>query len=117
MTAITYEMFYACQSLKSIVIPEGVTKIESCAFDNCKNLESVVIPSSVKEIGECAFGLSEKLNAVYYLGSENDWESIYIDDYGKEPLDCAVRYYYSKNEPTTEGNFWYYDENNNIVIW
>lgn len=42
-------------TLKSVVISEGVTEIESSAFDGCKNLKSVVIPKTVKVIGAGAF--------------------------------------------------------------
>jgi hypothetical protein len=33
------------------------------------------------------------------------------------PFTDATRYYYSETEPTAEGNYWYYDNNNNIVEW
>ena len=36
-------------------IPDGVTAIESNAFEDCKNLKSIVIPDSVKTIGRAAF--------------------------------------------------------------
>ena len=36
-------------------IPDGVTAIESTAFEDCKNLKSVIIPDGVRSIGNCAF--------------------------------------------------------------
>lgn len=42
-------------ALTSIEIPEGVTYIESGAFEYCKNLEKVTLPSTLKKIGGHAF--------------------------------------------------------------
>lgn len=38
-----------------VVIPEGVTKVESIAFYDCRGLTSVAISDGVTEIGYCAF--------------------------------------------------------------
>ena len=42
-------------SLTSVIIPDTVTIIKSCAFAGCNRLKSVQIPESVKKIGYCAF--------------------------------------------------------------
>lgn len=34
------------------IIPDSVTKIDSCAFEDCAGLTSVVIPDSVTKIGD-----------------------------------------------------------------
>ena len=47
-----------------LVIPEGVTKIESQAFSDNDNLTAVEIPDSVTEIGDFAFGDCSKLISV-----------------------------------------------------
>ena len=51
-------------ALKSIVIPETVTKIWESAFENCKSLQSIVIPSSVKEISGSVFKGCESLTSI-----------------------------------------------------
>ena len=44
-----------CYSLKKIIIPDNVTKINAYAFSNCISLTQVIIPDSVTEIDEFAF--------------------------------------------------------------
>lgn len=57
-------MFYRCTALKSIVIPDAVTKIGWSAFDGCTALESVTLPISLKEIGVWAFRNCSSLKTV-----------------------------------------------------
>ena len=47
--------FIGCENLLSIVIPNSVTSIGSCAFYDCCNLSGIVIPDSVTSIGRHAF--------------------------------------------------------------
>lgn len=47
--------FYQCDSLTSVTIRSGMTKIGEEAFYHCGDLQSVSIPSSVKSIGDRAF--------------------------------------------------------------
>lgn len=49
------EDVFQFSSLRSIVIPEGVTKIEKDAFYSCKELTHVQLPASLWKIGEQAF--------------------------------------------------------------
>ena len=55
-------------------------------------------------LGECP-----NLTAVFYEGGVEDWNSITLDTMW-DPTDyiADIRYYYSENAPTTEGNFWHY---------
>ena len=47
--------FSGCENLRSVIIPEGITKIGRNAFSNCKTLSEIVLPSSVTSIEEDAF--------------------------------------------------------------
>ncbi|MBO5470598.1 MAG: leucine-rich repeat domain-containing protein [Lachnospiraceae bacterium] len=47
--------FIRCVSLKTLILPEGLEKIDEWAFNGCSSLESVVIPTSVKAIENRAF--------------------------------------------------------------
>lgn len=53
-----------CGRKGHIVIPDGVTEIDSCAFERNKRLRSVIIPESVKKIGAFAFLACENLKKV-----------------------------------------------------
>ena len=50
----TYGLLYGT-AVRSIVVPEGVTRIPNDAFYNCGTLESVSLPSTLTEIGLSAF--------------------------------------------------------------
>jgi len=49
---------------EKIIVPDGVTRINSYAFQNCENLTSIAIPGSVTEIGSYAFANCTKLKEV-----------------------------------------------------
>lgn len=76
--------FFSCESLKNIVIPDGVTKLSAGLFYECSSLESITIPASVTEISRGAFGSCEKLKTVNYKGTKSDWEAISIDSRSSE---------------------------------
>ena len=119
ITSIGSGMFTNCVSLNTIDIPEGVTSIGVAAFRECTSLESITIPNSVKSVGEYAFYGCNSLKTVYYTGTEEQWKSIQInnDQSGNDYLINAPIYYYLESEPLESGNYWYYDNDGNIVIW
>lgn len=64
-------MFKDCKSLKSINIPNSVTKIQNNAFDGCINLMDVKIPNSVTEIGYNAFFICKSITSLIIPKSVN----------------------------------------------
>ena len=58
------ESVFASTNLKSIYIPEGVTKIEDGAFEFCTKLESMHLPQSLESIGYGAFRNNYELREV-----------------------------------------------------
>ena len=72
-------------NLSTIVIPGGVTKIESYAFDSCASLRSVSLPASLTNVYASAFKNCTSLKEVFYKGTTEQQGHIYIDLYN-EPL-------------------------------
>jgi hypothetical protein len=69
VTSIENDVFFACSSLTSVTISDGVTSIGDYAFYKCDNLMSVIIPGSVTNIGDLAFGFCRRLTSVTIPGS------------------------------------------------
>lgn len=48
--------FRNCETVRRIVLPEGVDGVASCSFFSCSNLTEIVFPSSVKWVGTSFIG-------------------------------------------------------------
>lgn len=91
-------------------IPEEVTAIAAAAFEYCYKLREIIIPESVQTIGLAAF--SQCYNLWIYCESASElsgWE------WSWNYSGCPV-YYYRGAQPT-DGYYWHYGENGEIVVW
>lgn len=69
VTSIGARAFYYCCSLSSVIIPEGVTSIDTQAlFQYCYSLSSVTIPNGVTSIDAQAFHNCNSLSAITIPG-------------------------------------------------
>jgi hypothetical protein len=116
VTTLGSDAFERCNKLTNVVIGDSVTSISERAFNYCTSLTKVTIGNSVTSIGDYAFNECTSLTSVYYKGTKSDWAEIEIGT-SNFRLTNATRYYYSESAPTTEGNFWHYDEHGNPVAW
>ena len=92
VTSIGERAFYDCDSLESIVIPNGVTTIGNSAFYECYSLKSIVIPNSVTTIGNYAF--TDCYSLTIYCEAEikpSGW------DYNWNSSNCPVKWGYQEN--------------------
>ena len=101
--------------LESFVVGNNVISIgERALYNTC--FSTIVIGGNVTFIGSDAFFACYYLTSVFYSGTVDGWKEVTID-VGNDYLLNATRYYYSEQHPTTEGNFWHYDENGEIAVW
>lgn len=73
------------QTIKEVIVSEGIEEIADNCFLNCENLEAVWLPSTIKKIGLYSLTVCPNLKKVYYYkntaadpeSSKSVWE---IDD-------------------------------------
>jgi len=96
ITSIGHRAFEHCTSLTNISfgVNSQLTYVGDYAFAWCQNLISVTIPVGVTEIKEWAFSGCEKIEAVYYEGSMDQWCSIAFENFGSNPLSDYRNYAY-----------------------
>ena len=94
VTSIGSSAFSMCVSLTSVTIPDSVTSIGNGAFYFCTSLTRVTIPDSVTSIGDNAFISCTSLTDVYYTGSKEDWNKIYIGLYNGCLTNATIHYNY-----------------------
>ncbi len=116
VTRIGKLAFNDCDCLINVEIGENVATIEAQAFYDCDSLTNVTIGNGVTAIGNYTFYNCKSLTSVYYHGTIEEWNEISFGAYNTDLTD-AKRYYYSEKEPETEGNYWRYDTNGEIVVW
>ena len=78
----------------SYAIPDSVTSIGHCAFEDCASLTSVTIPDSVTSIGHYAFEGCRSLTDVYFTGTESAWNSIAIGAANDALKNANIHYNY-----------------------
>lgn len=69
LSRLSVRMFSACTSLESIDIPDNIVQIGESAFRGCSSLASVTIPSSVKNMDGYAFANCYGLQSAEIIGN------------------------------------------------
>jgi len=96
LTCIPWACFHYTP-IQTLEIPEGVTHIESFAFDGCDKLTFATIPASMEYIGTYAFHSTHSLTNVVFLGD--------VPTMKDNPFYCASFNgvaFYPKGNPTWE---------------
>ena len=105
VTCIGERAFYDVRP-QSMVLPEGVTKIDKGAFADCYRMDSIVLPVSLTNIEAEAFalyGVPSGVKDVYYCGTQEQWEKVTIGEHNEGILDATIHYNYvisTEPEPT-----------------
>ena len=73
--AIATDAFYQHKDTEKIVLPDGLTSIESAAFYRCYSLAEITIPSSVEQIEDDPFFRCTSLTAIHV----EDGNAVYCD--------------------------------------
>jgi hypothetical protein len=76
-----------------MVIPDGVTTLESESFTGCVRLANISIPDTVTLIGEYSFFDNMSLAHVYYYGTEEQWNEIEVYECNDELLEARIHYH------------------------
>ena len=116
LTSIPYRCFYGATELGALDIPEGVTVIEENAFSSCTSMQIIVLPSTLTMVEDSAFLDASSLAAVFFRGTEEQFDAMDISENNDELLNAKV-YFYSESQPTESGDFWHYDKSNTPVLW
>lgn len=90
--SIGSEAFYNCKNLVNIAIPDSVTSIDYGAFGLCERLTSIIIPDSVTSIVYETFYGSNNLADVYYIGTEEQWNSIPVSSHNDPLLNAKIHF-------------------------
>ena len=114
--SVGVEAFKNCYNLKHFEINGEASWIGKEAFENCHDLEWIILSAGTSSIGNLAFDDCESLMAIYYLGTPEDYAKIEIGPNNAE-LEQTTIYFYSENEPETDGNYWRYDGDGVPVVW
>lgn len=63
---------YFCQNqeMKSVVLSEGITTVESLSFQNCENLERLTFPASINRIGGTMINQCPNLKSIFVKKAE-----------------------------------------------
>ena len=80
VTAIDWEAFMYCDTIKTVVIPDGVTYIGCYAFSECSQLTKVTIPDTVTNILGGAFSKCPNLTTVNCEAESlpSTWDSYWL---------------------------------------
>ncbi|MBR2351281.1 MAG: leucine-rich repeat protein [Clostridia bacterium] len=101
-----------CPALETVIVRGSYTRIYEMAFSGCDSLKYIVIPQNVTRIDIGSFYHGRYPDIIYYEGgSLADWKSISHSTL----LDDKVKYY-SETKPLMPGLWWHYIEEN-PVLW
>ena len=79
ITTIESSLFEGCTFLSEFTIPASVTEIEASAFEGCSAISEIIIPAKVTKIGASAFKDCTSLESFEYDGTAKEWAKVARD--------------------------------------
>ena len=64
LTVISSRMFWCCECLRDVYVPESVYKIADMGFSDCSNLKKITLPAGLEEIEKEGFCNCSELKAI-----------------------------------------------------
>lgn len=108
-------ILYACDvndSAADVKILDSVVTINEYAFYGVK-ANTIILPTSITTIKSYAFYNVSSSTKLLYADTQADYNSVY--KHSNTYITNLTIYYYSAEY--VEGNYWYYDEDGNYVLW
>ncbi|MCR5340102.1 MAG: InlB B-repeat-containing protein, partial [Saccharofermentans sp.] len=90
-------------SIKTVVISDGVTSIGDRAFNGFSNITSVTVPESVTAVGDNAFSGCSNLAEVTYTGTREKWNNISIGSGNDYLANATMQFAKSDNTLSVKG--------------
>ena len=97
------------------IIPDGVTSIHGQSFSSL-NIDYIVVPKSVKDIRIALLLQISGVKKIYYKGTKEEWDQVYIIPAERDILKIDI-YYYSECKPRKNGKYWRYNQEGEIVCF
>jgi len=108
------ESAFAGKDILRIVLTDSVKTIGESAFSGCTSLAAIEIGTGLASVAENAFAGCGTIT-VYYGGRAAGWGAIEMAA-GNTALTDATVFFYCEHAPATDGYFWYYGEDGEILI-
>lgn len=93
ITEIGTQIFRKCVAVQNVELPDGLEVIGQRAFAGCTSLTSITLPASVRAMGNSVFS-SSVVRTIYYEGT--NWEDVELGT-GNENLASMVKYVNSES--------------------
>ncbi len=85
--------------VKSLVLPENLSRIDSFVFYDFKDLESVTISENTTYIGYGAFAGCDNIKDVYYGGTEEQWADVTINEANQCLKNATIHFAQEESTP------------------
>ena len=96
---VGYEAFKNHPTLERVILPDGMTSINSSAFEGCAKLTEVRLPDSIEYIGETAFKNCTALTAIHWPAALSSVKELAFEG-------CAALRTVEVAEPTASSQVW-----------